>query len=81
MKVCKAAQSYPLCVVMDLQGPVKYFAFWGLRLNQNIGNDQPLCIYPEPFCAMRIINDARYSENDVGRPIAEEIGANDPLFC
>lgn len=35
---------------------------------------------PAPLCVMRMMNDARYTKNEVGNPSADDIEANRHLF-
>ena len=59
-----------------LQFEVKEFVKWALQLKTTAPNGESVWIFPAPFCAMKMINDARYREDEVGRPTREEIAAN-----
>lgn len=59
---------------------VKDFVRWGLRQKQKIGDDHSLGILPGPFCAMHMINDKLYAENEVGCPSKETIMENNHLL-
>ena len=59
-----------------LQFEVKDFVKWALQLKTTAPNGESVWIFPAPFCAMKMINDARYREDEVGRPTREEIEAN-----
>ena len=59
-----------------LQFEVKEFLKLALQLQTTAPNGESVWIFPEPVCAMKMINDARYKEEEVGRRTREEIAAN-----
>ena len=59
-----------------LEFDVNDFEKWAVELNRKTETGQTVWIFPAPFCAMRMINDARYREDEVGRPTRAQIAAN-----
>ena len=56
--------------------PVENFAKWALKLQHQTQSGKDVRIYPAPFCVMRLLNDARYTTDEPGRPTDGQLKAN-----
>ena len=64
----------------NLAFQAKDFEYWAMQLKRKMDSGETIWIYPAPFCVMRKVNDARYSDKERNRPTPAQLAANPKLF-
>ena len=59
---------------------VKDFLKWALQLDNNTNTSKQVWIFPAPFCAIKMLDDARYTDAEPRRPSPAELKTNPTAY-